>query len=845
VTPILKAGLRSKLAAGQALVPEAKELLANPAWEEAEARVLIVRLSPFRDVDRSTSHLVLFAELKRALPGLYLDFAFFPSRAERQALREAAREAGASRAALRSESPAEPGDSASREYSWYYGIDSGRGPDHFDLILVSNSFGLELVNLPYLFSTSGLPFRASERRRLDAAGRALPLVIAGGSNASAAGPLVFEDGDSFVDGIFFGEAEGALAPIVQALLEKGRPAAEAFTGFWATGSPKQVERRRYQGSPPPLADQPLLNSAESGTVRLQISSGCPGLCSFCFEGWDRRPYRELPLAEILEAARAMKRRTGADSVDVFSFNFNTHAEVFSLLFELGRVFRRVSFMSQRLDILAQTPLLLAAEMAADKRSFTLGVEGISARMRAFYRKGLSPDDLERIVSLLVTPGVREIKLFYIVSGLETDADIAEFAAFMEGLAAVRATKAPGLRILASAGFLVRIPRTPLQYAPLALDEAALRRVSDRLVAASVASGIDFRLASRFDEYCVDQLLTLRGEALAPWLETVPARGAVYDGALDKGIWASLKAFAEGRGLLGPDFTGEKGADYQPPLAALKGGCALEPGAEILYREYEEAKAGRDKRLSLERHIRPASLEEIDRIARLKAAKAAFKPLLVAVELPDSLSGATESYKAAWVLRRLLAAAPGSETLVFEAKEALFSSGEVGGLPEGFTGKTLYALFGPKESSLAAAAAAAGFPPFAGADGLGKDAAVPASFEVEVFLPDGIPGRDRALARYLAEEKLAFTEGRTETGRAFTIPPKDMKKRIVLAATSEEGAEGSRLILCLGPKARLSPWLKAEAARDWDASPPTVRVRSLCCATKIVGTPMHEQRIGFQ
>ena len=826
MTPILKTGLRSKLAAGQALVPEAKKLLANPAWEEAQARVLIVRLSPFRDVDRSTSHLVLFAELRRSLPGLYLDFAFFPSRAERQILREAAK------AASRAESPAEPGDSTRQEYGWYYGIDSGRGPDHFDLILVSNSFGLELVNLPYLFSTSGLPFRARERRRLNAAGRALPLVIAGGSNSSAAGPLVFEDGDSFVDGIFFGEAEEALAPIVRALLEKGRPAAErlaaaeAFPGFWATGSPKQVERRRYPGSPPPLINQPLLNSAESGTVRLQISAGCPGLCSFCFEGWDRRPYRELPLAEVLEAARAMKRRTGADSVDVFSFNFNTHAEVFSLLFELGRVYRRVSFMSQRLDILAQTPLLLAAEMAADKRSFTLGVEGISARMRAFYRKGLSPDDLERIVSLLVTPGVREIKLFYIVSGLETDEDIAEFAAFMENLAAVRAAKAPGLRVLASAGFLVRIPRTPLQYAPLALDEEALRRVADRLVAASAASGIDFRLATRFDEYCADQLLSLRGEALAPWLEAIPSRGAVYDGALDKGVWASLRAFAESRGLLGPDFTGEKGADYQPPLPALKGGCALEPGAEGLYREYEEAKAGRDKRLSLERHIRPASPEEIDRIARLKAAKAAFKPLLVAVELPDSLSGATESYKAAWVMRRLMSAAPGSESSVFETKEALFSSGEVGGLPEGFTGKTVYALFGPKESSLAAAAAAAGFPLFEGADARGKDAGLPASFEVEVSLPDGIPGRDQALSRYLAEEKLAFTEERSETGRAFAISPKDMKKRIVLAAASEEGAEGSRLVLRLGPKARLSPWLRAETARAWDAPSPRLRVVSI-------------------
>ena len=95
----------------------------------------------------------------------------------------------------------------------------------------------------------------------------------------------------------------------------------------------------------------------------------------------------MPVAEISEAARELKAATGASGLEVFSYNFNTHADVFDLIFELNRIFRRVNFMSQRLDILADSPALAAHELAADKRSFTLGIEGISDRMRRYFRKG--------------------------------------------------------------------------------------------------------------------------------------------------------------------------------------------------------------------------------------------------------------------------------------------------------------------------------------------------------------------------------------------------------------------------------------------------------------------------
>ena len=79
----------------------------------------------------------------------------------------------------------------------------------------------------------------------------------------------------------------------------------------------------------------------------------------------------------------LKAETGADTLEIESFNFNTHTAIAALLLALNRLFHRVNLMSQRVDILARTPGLLDLEIAADKRSYTLGIEGISERHGPF------------------------------------------------------------------------------------------------------------------------------------------------------------------------------------------------------------------------------------------------------------------------------------------------------------------------------------------------------------------------------------------------------------------------------------------------------------------------------
>ena len=304
------------------IIPAVQADLRNPPWASAAARVLIVRLSPFPDVNRSTPHLFLFAECRQILPDAYVDFACLPEQTDRRRL-------------------------SAQGQPWFAGAASGRSVAEFDLVLISNACVLELVNLPYLFTTAGLPLFAAERGR---AGGRRPLVILGGANALAAGALVRPDGDALVDGIFFGEGEGAVRDLIRILADPRKPADErlaraaAVRGFWAAGATAPVEKSivRPVSECTPLTAYPVLNSREASTARLQITHGCPAFCSFCLQGWERKPYREVPLAQVLRAARALKENTGASTLEVYSYNFNMHAEVFALLLELNRLFRRMS-----------------------------------------------------------------------------------------------------------------------------------------------------------------------------------------------------------------------------------------------------------------------------------------------------------------------------------------------------------------------------------------------------------------------------------------------------------------------------------------------------------------------
>lgn len=790
------------------MLPRVNPTCGNPAWEEAEARVLIVRLSPFRDVDRSLPHLFLAQAVRRALPRAFVDFAFFPTRAEREA-------------ALQAGQPL------------LFGIYAWRPAADYDYVLISNAYSLELLNVPYLLQRSNLPLWSDERTEG-------PLILLGGSNAPAAQTLVRADGAALVDGIFFGEGEGHVERLLRVLQEERslptterlRRAAEAVPGFWPAGDLTRPVTRALCPAPRRedlLLHYPILNSAEATTAKLQITYGCPAFCSFCFEGYDRKPYREVPLEDVLAAARELKRATGAEEVELYSFNFNTHRDIAALLLELNRLFLRVGFKSQRVDLLATTPGLLAYEVLADKRSFTLGVEGISERQRAFLHKSLPAAALDSVLAQLLRQKIREIKLFYILTGYETEEDFREFREWLRAFKALRQRTNPGIRVIFSFGLLVRLPFTPLRYDRLFLDEAFWRPLIGQARSACETNGFEFRLAADWDEYAFDQVLAMADYRLTPGLVDLARAGHHYDLTLTPGAWPALRAWMEAQGLWTEAFWQEKGPEHAFPFAFLRGGVS----ARYLYRQYEAAKAGLDegyclsgtcsgcaacvtpeqREAILQHTVAPPAPAAQAGLERLMTMRRRLQPLFVTLDLPDTVAGTTPEWTRAFVLRALLAALPEQTDNLLAAQEALFTRAD---FRERFTalyGVLPFALTAWDRDALRAALLAHGETL---ADGVRLVDVLPAAPEgfirAELSLnlpPEVFPAAHEVLRDFLRASYVPCNVRRQGGWWMLDLPPAALKKKAVFAG--QYAPETGALRLTIGPKFDLVGYLRRFSA----------------------------------
>jgi radical SAM superfamily enzyme YgiQ (UPF0313 family) len=794
--------------------PDPNPTFDNPTFEAASFRVLIVRLSPFRDVDRSTPHLFLFQTVRRALPKAYIDLAFFPPQHDRERLSAAG-------------------------VPLLVGTQSWRSVEAFDVVLISNAYTLELINLPYLLHNSGAPLFASER---DAA---WPPLILGGSNAMAAQAIVTESGDGVADALFFGEGEREVATLVRVLAEYAATpkrerllrVAESVTGLWITNGPPDQQVAKAVCADPRVDDlltaYPLLDSSEAATAKLQINYGCPAFCTFCFEGYERKPYRELSAEAIIAAARKLKQQ-GPDEVDLYSFNFNTHQDILALLLSLNRLFDRVSFKSQRVDVLATLPGLLEAEVIADKRSFTLGVEGISHRMCAFLHKSLTDAELESVLARLLRQKIREIKLFYILTGHENEDDLAEFRDFVGRLKALRQRTNRGVRVIFSFGLLVRMPFTPLRYDRLFLDEAEWRQIMGPVKSACETNGFEFRLAVPWDEYAASQALALGGYWLHEPVLALAQRGHCYDIALTPGYWDALCAWLVDSGWWNETFLGEKRPDFAFPMDFVRSDVT----SRFLYSQYQQALTGVDggyclgsqclacgactdaeqRRAIAEhamRHPGGLYLRELEDVMR---AKWRLKPVYARVWLPPEGANRDPAWLNAWAMQALLARYPDLLDNLLSAEESLFTTKDNRRRYANWHGETVFALKAWDAVKLM--------------EVLERDIPVtclPSTvyrlrflgwvdrFEVGMFarmelaltlplahFPDAGPQMRRVLQAAYAPVNIR----RTQSGYQFDIPEKTLKKKILFEGEfmQDEATFSARLIV--GPKFELLDYLRS-------------------------------------
>jgi len=516
-------------------------------------KILVTRLSTYEDTAESFTHLLLY-RLAAETPGVFPDLAYLPP-------------------------PKDAAIMSKDKVPWLLGTQTKLGPPAFDVVAFSNSTVLELLNIPPMLRASAVAL--SRRERLEH--EDMPLVILGGANAVSSQLAWLGGASAWVDGVFLGEDPAEIQKLFSLMRDlrsggAGKPEtlselARRVDGFFDATEPRAVRTAaRFISTAASTRGIPVPHfPGRAGHGQIQISEGCAHSCSFCAESWHRKPYTEKPASEILKEALEIKASLGLWRAEVFSFNFNAHKEFAVIAEGLGRLFGRVSLKSQRMDLLAAAPRLFELERSLGKSSFTFGVEGISRRLRKHLGKELDDEALAKCLSLALTRGTRELKIFLIATGHENDADYPELDALAGSVRDLLARAGRGgARVIFSMTPLVRFAWTPLEFEDAPAPET-VSRVLSRSRTVVERAGFEFRAAASVHDYAVSQVI-----ARAPDASVSAAASAALD---DTGFvfYRSVSAefFRAFTGHLGSAWPGVLTAGNARPWQALNLGIKEE------------------------------------------------------------------------------------------------------------------------------------------------------------------------------------------------------------------------------------------------------------------------------
>ena len=752
--------------------------------------VLILRLSNSRDTAASSTHRVLADLVLAAAPDAEVDFAFLP-------LKKAPRVTG---------------------------LFSGRDWAAFDLILVVNSFVLEVLNLPWLLHANAVAPWAAERTD------AFPPVLMGGSNAFAAQCLVRPDGHAVPDVLFFGEAEESLPAFVRRWptaagnkRERLLQAAAGLDGFWVTGEIPSAPIRQAvaRTAPTQTALQPLPDVETAGTVRISVGAGCAAFCSFCFEGYERKPYREYSVETILAQARNLKITCGARVAELDAFNLNSYGGLALLVEQLVRLFDKVSFKSQRADGIAACPEIIDLERAAGKNSFTLGIEGISARMRAFLSKSLSDADIAVALKALLDRRVRELKLFFILTAHEAPEDLAAFGEFCMRLKGWLSQPNACTRVVLSFGRLVRMPNTPLAYDRLFLDEAEWRFCVDGVAAACRRAQLECRFAFDWPDYLGTQLLAACGHGDAEAVVALACNGLTCHGP-----WYEHEAKQLQDAIQPALRHGQLARDSHVLDADARNTFPFVTRAvsdAFLLKRWDEARQFTDsgyclgtacdgcgacadaaERDAVTGHPRTPRVPQavIENVARIEADKRRLPRIYLRATLPDDFAGHSPAWVSARLMQTILARHPELSDTLLDAKESLFSAGENEERLVIPSGETVLAL--RAWDAAAVTAAVAGTRALFGAVPL-QHAFTPGTFARatwQLFISAAPREAAQMASDWLSGLRLPHTLRREGDAWRLELAPAAAKKKCVFELLVTPAPDGTCMTLTFSPKASL-------------------------------------------
>jgi radical SAM superfamily enzyme YgiQ (UPF0313 family) len=407
-------------------------------------------------------------------------------------------------------------------------LESGARLSDFHCIAFSLSFENDYPNILTILQKAALPLQSAIR------GTNLPLVLAGG----VAVFLNPEPLAPFFDCFLLGEAESLLKPFFERfephrdrrsmLVELARDVAGVYVpafykeqygadgalkAFLPTAAVPEKIKRVYVENLETTTSYSTVVTPESSfddAYLIEVSRGCHHGCRFCAAGYLYRPPRIRPLPLLLDALKkgaGLTRKIGLMGTAVSDL-----PDLKALCAEGRKQDLQLSFSSLRADALDDD--LVAALRSGRLKTAAIAPETGSERMRRVVNKGLSEEDILAAAEKLVSGGVPNLKLYFMV-GLpaEEDDDIEAIITLIKRIKHRFLHSSRGIghmgTITVSLNSFVPKPFTPFQW--VAMDEVAFLKQKIKKVKSGLQKVSNVRVHADVPRWSHLQALFARGD----------------------------------------------------------------------------------------------------------------------------------------------------------------------------------------------------------------------------------------------------------------------------------------------------------------------------------------------
>ncbi len=427
--------------------------LNNPKiYETAKLRVVLCFLSPFSVRCIALTEKLLYDIIKQNYgDDVFVDFAYFP---------------GVKLAHY----------FVKKKIPLMIGVLTQKVISDFDVVLFSIATGLEILQIPIILKSIGIPVFASDRQK----GSYSPILMGGGvvsivDSLTGSVKIKGEEKRSFVDGLLFGAGEVIIPKIFPSffkLKEEGKlknqiEVARELDKYSFYLYPLAYEYEYEEKKPLKIKNVKVKDgfkkeveycvkydinekfyttarnffqsSAYSNyaTIDIILSNGCSsgGSCSFCYLPYVQGSWSEKSYEYITKEIDCAIENSLPVSITFSSSNQNYYSRYIDILEYETRYLPRFSTFSMRADIIAteygRELMYLLKKLGIKK--ITLGVEGFSERLRGFLNKNLNKEQLMNAIRMILENSVMLVKLNFINTGYEQKEDIEEFLEMMRDI----------------------------------------------------------------------------------------------------------------------------------------------------------------------------------------------------------------------------------------------------------------------------------------------------------------------------------------------------------------------------------------------------------------------------